>query len=139
MSFASDDWTASSSLPRSLWSVEPECAWEHHGAAVWKLACAVLGDEPAARQAVALGMVDLYSQAGALEPVADTVLPDAARCVYRHGERIGSVARTMTVPQIVAWLGQMDDPQRNRLKRPSARFQNRRSQRTPGGRIRDRS
>lgn len=61
----------------------PEELWDLHGASLFAMACALLGEESAATSALTLGMMDLYRHPEHMpRHPADEALRDAGRCVY---------------------------------------------------------
>jgi DNA-directed RNA polymerase specialized sigma24 family protein len=92
-------------------ALQLEDLWDHHGRSVYALACALLGDEAAATQAVTLGMTDL---AHATESVS---AKDARRSLARHvywrsQELADETPRTLHLPPPMVWLGQLAQLQR---------------------------
>ena len=75
-SFASLETVAESSPLR------PDELWDLHGAVLFAMAYALLGDESAAVRAVTLGMADLYKV-----PDPEPTLRSAAHCVYQQCHR----------------------------------------------------
>ena len=88
--------------------------WDRHGASVYALACAVLGDETAAARAVTLGMTDLTRSDGSVS--ADEARRSWARHVYwRSQELAGEPSPTPDLPSTMVWLGQLARLQRASL------------------------
>ena len=92
-------------------ALQLEDLWDHHGRSVYALACALLGDEAAATQAVTLGMSDL---AHSTESVSEK---DARRSLARHvywrsQELADETSRTLQLPPAMVWLGQLAQLQR---------------------------
>ena len=93
---------------------ELEELWDLHGASVYALACALLGDETAAARAVTLGMTDLARSDGSVS--ADEARRSWARHVYwRSQELAGETSRTPDLPSTMVWLGQLARLQRSCL------------------------
>lgn len=97
----------------------PEQLWDMHGTPLFSLACTLLGDEEVALRAVALGMIDLYSPSDGRPVIAgDASLRTVARCVYERCQTIlaeSSSQRTMIVPPLMVWLGELAHSQRDAL------------------------
>lgn len=74
-----------------------EDLWESHGTPVYWMAYAVLGDETAAMQAVALGMVDHVRRDHENTP-ADEVRRALARHVYLRSAELASQSSASTKP-----------------------------------------
>ncbi len=90
---------------------ELENLWDRHGASVYALACALLGDEEAATQAVTLGMTDLGRSTDSVS--AKDARRSMARHVYwRSQELAGKTRRTVDLPPAMVWLGQLAQLQR---------------------------
>ena len=88
--------------------------WDRHGNAAYALACALLGDETTAAEAVRLAMVDLAR--------STSVLTDAearrrlARTVYRHAPRPGGEEPDgARLPRSMVWLSRLARLQRESL------------------------
>ncbi|MEO6412443.1 MAG: hypothetical protein ABIO48_07625 [Pedococcus sp.] len=98
------------SKPKSACTaLQLEDLWDRHGTSVYTLACALLGDETAAAQAVTLGMTDLAGSAGS----AST--NDARRCWARHvywRSKECETSNTPRLPPAMVWLGQLTHLQR---------------------------
>lgn len=93
---------------------ELEDLWDRHGASVYALACALLGDETAAARAVTLGMTDLTRSDGSVS--ADEARRSWARHVYwRSQELAGETYRTPELPSTMVRLGQLEQLQRSCL------------------------
>lgn len=93
---------------------ELEDLWDRHGASVYALACALLGDETAAARAVTLGMTDLTRSGGSVS--ADEARRSWARHVYwRSQELAGETYRTPDLPSTMVGLGQLAQLQRSCL------------------------
>ncbi len=93
---------------------ELEELWDRHGASVYALACALLGDETAAARAVTQGMTDLARSDGSVS--ADEARRSWARHVYwRSQELAGETSRTPDLPSTMVWLGQLARLQRSCL------------------------
>ena len=91
-----------------------EALWDRHGRSVYELACALLGDEAAAIQAVTLGMTDLaHTPDGASAQDARRSL--AQHVYWRSQELIGETSRTLQLPPAMVWLQQLAQLQRTCL------------------------
>ena len=91
-----------------------EDLWERHGRAAYALACALLGDERVAGQAVTLAMTDLARWSGSASE------HDARRSLARHlywrSEELASeTTRTLRLPPAMVWIGQLAQMQRTCL------------------------
>lgn len=99
--------------------VAPDSVWALYGTSVFAMACALLGDEPAALRAVTMGMVDVFTpDAESLHPSPDSSLRGVAGLVYQRCEELAgevSVSRTMTGPSLMVWLGELATAQRKAL------------------------
>ena len=99
--------------------MSPEAFWDLHGASLYALACALLGDEAAALRSVSLAMADIYTPAGVDAEVSPEVtLRTAAACVYiRCHAGLGEIPmeRTMTTPPLMVLLGELPRGQRAAL------------------------
>lgn len=99
--------------------IGPEQFWDLHGTLLFSLACALLGDEAAALRAVSLGMVDLYSWSDAqADESPEVTLAAGAGCVYTRcyaGLSEPLLGRSMTVPPLMFWLGELARGQRAAL------------------------
>lgn len=92
-------------------ALQLEALWDRHGKSVYALACALLGDETAAAQAVTLGMTDLARSAGSVS--TNDARRSWARHVYwRSQELAGETSRTPHLPPAMVWLGQLAQLQR---------------------------
>jgi hypothetical protein len=91
-----------------------ELLWDSHGASAYALACALLGDERAAAEAVRLAMADIVqSTHGASN---QDVRRRLVRHVYRHAQ--DSTARTSdptSLPPVMVWVSQLARLQRASL------------------------
>ena len=88
-----------------------EDLWDRHGTSVYALACALLGDETPAEQAVTLGMADLVRSAGSVS--TNDARRSWARHVYlRSQELAGETSSTPHLPPAMVWLGQLAPLQR---------------------------
>lgn len=95
-------------------ALQLEDLWDRHGASVYALACALLGDETAAAQAVTLGMTDLARSDGSVS--TDDARRSWARHVYRRSHELaGETSRTPDLPSTMVWLGQLAQLQRSCL------------------------
>lgn len=108
---------APSSRPRLEGEAAPGTAkqledlWDRHGASVYALACALLGDEAAAARAVTQAMLDL-----ALSPLGESS-EDAHRSLvrrvyWRSQEVQVQSSGTPHLPPVMVWLGQLVHLQR---------------------------
>ncbi len=91
-----------------------EVLWNSHGQSVYSLARALLGDETAAMQAVALGMVD-FVRRDISTPAEDTgrIL---ARLVYlRSTELVSETSTSTDLTPVLRWLAQLAQLQRASL------------------------
>jgi DNA-directed RNA polymerase specialized sigma24 family protein len=93
---------------------ELEDLWDRHGASVYALACALLGNEVAAAEAVRLAMADL---AGSIRGVSTE---EARRCLVRHlyqgtRELTGETSGLVLVPPVMVWVSQLARLQRASL------------------------
>lgn len=100
-------------------ALSPEQLWDVHGSALFSLACTLIGDEPAALNAVTWAMVDLYSHSDTVPDMpSGEALREAAECVFRrcHAELADThEQRTMILPPLMAWLGEITRDQRDAL------------------------
>lgn len=104
-------------------ALPPDQLWDLHGDSLFALACTVLGDESAALRGVSMGMVDVYCRddpdpATTPEETPEETLRVAARCVFaRCDAMLGGVTtrRTMTLPPLMVWLGELARSQRGAL------------------------
>jgi DNA-directed RNA polymerase specialized sigma24 family protein len=88
-----------------------EDLWNGHGQRLYSLAYALIGDETAAMQAVALGMVDLVRSDRAMS--ANDTGCALARHVYVRSVALSDEASPRTVlPPAMEWLAQLADLQR---------------------------
>lgn len=91
-----------------------EDLWNDHGQFVYSMACALLGDESAAMQAVAQGMVD-YAHAGVMTSGDDTTRA-LARHVYRRATHLSvEIDDSTALPPAMLWLAQLAQLQRAAL------------------------
>jgi len=93
---------------------ELEDLWDRHGASVYALACALLGNEVAAAEAVRLAMADLA------RPMSGVSTQEARRClvrhVYRHAqEPAGETSGAVQLPPVMVWVSQLARLQRASL------------------------
>jgi hypothetical protein len=88
--------------------------WDRHGGSAYALACALLGDEVAAAEAVRLAMADLaHSDRGVSTEEARRCL---ARHVYRHAqEPAGETSGAVRLPPVMVWVSQLARLQRASL------------------------
>jgi DNA-directed RNA polymerase specialized sigma24 family protein len=92
-------------------ALQLEDLWDRHGRSLYALACALLGDEAAAAQAVTQGMTDL---AHSTETVSAT---DARRSLARHVYRrsqdlVDETSETLHLPPAMLRLEQLAQLQR---------------------------
>lgn len=91
-----------------------EDLWNSHGKSVYSLAHALLGDETAAMQAVALGMVD-FVRRDTTAPAEDTGRT-LARLVYlRSSELVRETSPSADLTPALRWLAQLAQLQRASL------------------------
>jgi len=91
-----------------------EDLWDRHGRAVYTLACALLGDETAAAQAVRLGMTDLAHSAERAS--TNDAHRSWARHVYVRSQEIADETSRISHSQsAMTSLGQLPLPQRTCL------------------------
>ena len=88
-----------------------EDLWDLHGTSVYALACALLGDETAAAQAVTLGMADLAGSPGSVSPT-DARRSWARHVYWRSQELAGETSTTSHLPPAMVWLGHLAPLQR---------------------------
>ena len=93
---------------------ELEDLWDRHGRSAYALACALLGNEVAAAEAVRLAMADLDRS------IRGVSTEEARRClvrhVYRHTqEPAGETSDAVLLPPVMVWLGQLARLQRASL------------------------
>jgi DNA-directed RNA polymerase specialized sigma24 family protein len=110
-------------LTRLVPPLEPEEAhatqrgedlWERHGRAAYRLACALLGDERAATQAVMLAMTDLARSSGAAS--VDDARRSLARHLYWRSQELASeTTMPLRLPPAMVWIGQLAQLQRTCL------------------------
>lgn len=89
----------------------PREVWERHGTSVYSLACALLGDEAAAMQAVSRAMVDL-ARDGEGVPEKDARRSLARHVYLRSQELVDDTFRSMDLPPAMVWLGELAPLQR---------------------------
>ena len=99
---------------RELEERELEDLWDRHGGSAYALACALLGNEVAAAEAVSLAMADLASS------MRGVSTEEARRClvrhVYRHTqELVGHTPSTTQLPPVIVWVSQLARLQRASL------------------------
>lgn len=98
---------------------EPEEFWDLYGTQLFALSCALLGNEAAALRAVSLAMVDLYSpSADEVGLLPEVTLRSGAECVYNRchaGLAETPLGRTITIPPLMVWLGELAMGQRASL------------------------
>ena len=93
---------------------ELEDLWDRHGGSAYALACALLGNEVAAAEAVRLAMADLARS------IRGVSTEEARRClvrhVYRHTqEPAGETSGAMQLPPVMVWVSQLARLQRASL------------------------
>jgi len=92
----------------------PRDLWDRHGSAVYALACALLGDEGAAAEAVRLAMVDLAGSTGALTD--GEARRRLARTIYQHAPQPdGEEPDGARLPRSMVWLRRLARLQRASL------------------------
>jgi Sigma-70, region 4 len=85
---------------------ELEDLWDCHGGSAYALACALLGDEVAAAEAVRLAMDDLARSIHGM-PTED-VRRCLVRHVYRHTQQlVGQTSSTTQLPPVMVWVSQL--------------------------------
>lgn len=95
-------------------TVWAEDLWNAHGQYVYSMACALLGDETAALQAVIFGMVDLHRSD--VTTSAEDTTAALARSVYRRSTQLAVETPVSTaLPPAMAWLSQLARAQRAAL------------------------
>lgn len=108
-----------SQLARTSWPAHPdggpgnsvtrselENLWDRHGGSGYALACALLGDQAAAVEAVRRAMADLTCS------VRGVSTEEAGRClarhVYRHAhEAAGGTPDAVLLPPVMVWVSQL--------------------------------
>ena len=93
---------------------ELEDLWDRHGGSAYALACALLGNEVAAAEAVRLAMADLARS------IRDVPTEDARRClvrqVYRNAqEPVCGTSGAVLLPPVMVWVSQLGRLQRASL------------------------
>ena len=93
---------------------ELEDLWDRHGGSAYALACALLGNEVAAAEAVTLAMADLARS------IRSASTHEARRClvrhVYRHAqEPVLETSGAVLLPPVMVWLSQLVRLQRASL------------------------
>jgi len=96
--------------PESRTALQFEGLWDGHARSVYTLACALLGDETSAAQAVTLAMTDLASSAGGAP--TDARRSWARHVYWRSQELAGQTSRTPHLPPAMVWLSQLAQLQR---------------------------
>ncbi len=91
-----------------------EDLWDGHGRAIYALACALLGDEPAAIRAVALGMVDFARQDVTIPP-GDVRRALARRVYCRSNELAADSSAPQQLPPAMERVAQIARLQRTCL------------------------
>ena len=90
---------------------ELEDLWDRHGGSAYALACALLGNEVAAAEAVRLAMADLARS------IRGASTEEARRCLVRHvyrraQEPARDTSGQMLLPPVMAWVSQLAQLQR---------------------------
>lgn len=93
---------------------ELEDLWDRHGGPAYALACALLGNEAAAAEAVRLAMADLARS------IRDVSTEEARRSlvrhVYRHAQEPGcETSGAVLLPPVMVWVSQLARLQRASL------------------------
>jgi DNA-directed RNA polymerase specialized sigma24 family protein len=93
---------------------ELEDLWDRHGGSAYALACALLGNEAAAAEAVRLAMADLA------DSIRGVSSEEAGRClvrnVYRHTqEHAGDTSGAVLLPPVMVWVSRLARLQRASL------------------------
>ena len=93
---------------------ELEDLWDRHGGSAYALACALLGNEVAAAEAVRLAMADLAHS------IRGVSTQEARRClvrhVYRHTQELaGETSGAVLLPPVMVWVSQLARLQRASL------------------------
>jgi hypothetical protein len=93
---------------------ELEDLWNCHGESAYAVACALLGNEVAAAEAVRLAMADL---APSIRDVsAEEARRSLVRHVYRHAqEPVDETSGAMLLPPVMVWVSQLARVQRASL------------------------
>lgn len=96
---------------RELEERELEDLWDRHGGSAYALACALLGNEVAAAEAVRLAMADLPRS------IRGVSTEEARRClirhVYRHTQELRvETPSTTQLPPVIVWVSQLARLQR---------------------------
>jgi hypothetical protein len=93
---------------------ELEELWDRHGKSAYALACALLGNEVAAAEAVRLAMGDLARST--CEVSTGEAWRSLVRHVYRHAqEPVGEASGAVLLPPVMVWLSQLARLQRASL------------------------
>jgi hypothetical protein len=88
-----------------------EQVWDRDGASVYKLACALLGDEAAAVRVATLAMVDLALSTDG--DAHENTLRFLTGRVYRHSQEVAvEPSGGANLPPVMVWLGQLAQLQR---------------------------
>ena len=99
---------------RELEARELEGLWDRHGGSAYALACALLGNEVAAAEAVRLAMADLARSIGGVS--TEETRRCLARHVYRHAqEPAGETSGEVLLPPVMVWVSQLARLQRASL------------------------
>lgn len=91
--------------------LELEDLWDRYGTPVYTLACALLGNETAAAQAVTLGLTDLACSDRSVS-TKDARRSWARHVYWRSRELASETSCTPHRPPAPGWLGQLTHPQR---------------------------
>ena len=93
---------------------ELEGLWDRHGGSVYALACALLGNEIAAAEAVRLAMADLARSSRDVS--TEEARRSLVRQVYRHAqEPVSETSGAVLLPPVVVWVSRLARLQRASL------------------------
>jgi len=93
---------------------ELEELWDRHGGSAYALACALLGNEVAAAEAVRLAMADLARSIRGVS--TEEARRSLVRHVYRHAqEPAGDTSGAVLLPPVMVWVSQLARLQRASL------------------------
>lgn len=99
--------------PRDTSARELEHLWERHGETAYTLACALLGDEVAATEAVRLAMLDLARSDGGSSQWSQKTL---TRHVYLQSQTVShGTLGSAQLPPVMVWVSQLAQLQRASL------------------------
>ena len=103
-----------SALAGAVTRRELEDLWDRHGGSAYALACALLGNEAAAAEAVRLAMSDLARSTRGVST------EEARRCLVRHvyqhaRELTGETSGMVLLPPVMVWVSQLARLQRASL------------------------